>query len=87
MRDLQEVGLRGWPTRAATSPTTERDGELVAQKLRKAGKKFSSIGPERKNKPLYGMWLWPRRAGRIVVTEGEIDALSMSRRSTTSGRS
>jgi twinkle protein len=53
------------------------DGELVAQKLRKAGKKFSSVGPERKNKPLYGMWLWGK-GRRIVVTEGEIDALSMS---------
>ena len=54
------------------------EGELVAQKLRFAGKKFSSVGPERKNKPLYGMWLWPSRGKRIVVTEGELDALSMS---------
>jgi twinkle protein len=53
-------------------------GELVAQKIRQAGKKFFTIGPEKKNKPLYGMWLWPPKGRYIAVTEGEIDALSVS---------
>ena len=51
-------------------------GELVAQKVRKAGKKFSCINGS-KDMPLYGMW----RAGgdlSVVITEGEIDAMSVS---------
>lgn len=54
----------------------DADGRLVAQKLRKAGKKFSVVG-QGKDMPLYGMWLW--KTGRsIVITEGELDALSVS---------
>ncbi|MBR1173925.1 toprim domain-containing protein [Bradyrhizobium sp. KB893862 SZCCT0404] len=51
-------------------------GELVAQKLRKAGKKFSCINGS-KDMPFYGMW----RAGgdlSVVITEGELDAMSVS---------
>jgi twinkle protein len=54
----------------------DETGELVAQKLRLPGKDFKSIG--RKNKPLYGMWLWPTKGRSITITEGEIDALSVS---------
>lgn len=51
-------------------------GSLVAQKFRKAGKSFSWIG-KAKGPPLYGMWLWgPGK--HLVITEGELDALSMS---------
>lgn len=51
-------------------------GKLVAQKIRKANKKFSCIGAG-KDMPLYGMWL----AGgdlSVVITEGELDAMSVS---------
>jgi twinkle protein len=51
-------------------------GTLVAQKIRKAGKKFSVIGGG-KDMPLYGMWLWSGGKS-VVITEGEIDALSVS---------
>jgi twinkle protein len=52
-------------------------GELVAQKIRKAGKKFSVNGVG-KDMPLYGMWLWGAKGRKIIITEGEIDALSVS---------
>jgi twinkle protein len=53
-----------------------RDGVIVAQKLRYADKTFSFRG-DMKKAGLFGQHLWsPGR--RIVVTEGEIDALSVS---------
>uniref|UniRef100_E6VL68 DNA primase n=1 Tax=Rhodopseudomonas palustris (strain DX-1) TaxID=652103 RepID=E6VL68_RHOPX len=51
-------------------------GALVAQKIRRAGKKFQCINGS-KDMPLYGMWM----AGgdlSVVITEGELDALSVS---------
>lgn len=51
-------------------------GRLVAQKVRKKNKKFKVIG-NGKNMPLYGQWLW--NGGKsVVITEGELDALSVS---------
>jgi twinkle protein len=50
--------------------------ELLAQKVRRSGKQFS-INGRGKDLPLYGEWLYPN--GRhLTITEGEIDALSMS---------
>src|SRR5262249_8530500 len=51
------------------------DGELVAQKIRRPGKDFSVNGNGR-DMPLYGQWLWSG-GKHIVITEGEIDALSV----------
>ena len=53
-----------------------RDGEVVAQKLRFADKTFKFIGKP-KEATLYGAHLWSG-GKKIVVTEGEIDALSVS---------
>lgn len=50
-------------------------GKLTHQKLRRAGKKFTMIGGSKA--PLYGMWLWGKGKS-LVITEGEIDALSYS---------
>jgi twinkle protein len=52
-------------------------GKLVAQKLRTANKEFPTLG-ERKNKPLYGLWRFPSGGRYLTVTEGELDALSVS---------
>lgn len=53
-----------------------RDGQIVAQKIRYADKTFSFKG-DMKLAGLYGQHLWsPGR--RIIITEGEIDALSVS---------
>jgi len=56
--------------------TYRRDGNIVAQKLRYPGKEFSFIGDSKKC-GLYGQHLYqPGR--RLVITEGEIDAISVA---------
>lgn len=53
----------------------DRHGRLIGQKVRRAGKQFSVRGTLA---PLYGMWLWQPGGKMLVVTEGEVDALSVS---------
>jgi twinkle protein len=55
----------------------DKNGQVVAQKLRDAKKKFVITGSA-KQMGLYGQWLWPEGGKMIVVTEGEIDALTVS---------
>jgi twinkle protein len=56
----------------------DRQHNLVAQKIRKPGKNFYVIG-DGENMPLYGEWLWYGKSTKsIVITEGEIDAMSVS---------
>lgn len=62
----------GEPVHAATHFI---DGQPSGQKLRTKSKQFSVIG---KLDPLYGRWLWPKGGRRVIVTEGELDALSVS---------
>lgn len=51
-----------------------KDGEIVGQKVRFNNKTFASYGD---TQTLYGKWLW--NSGRyIIITEGELDALSIS---------
>lgn len=52
-------------------------GVPVAQKMRFADKTFTWIG-EPKLAPLYGQWLWRDGGKMLVITEGEIDALTVS---------
>lgn len=52
------------------------DGQVVACKVRTAGKEFAWIG-EPKKAGMYGVNLWGG-GKKIVVTEGEIDALTVS---------
>lgn len=54
-----------------------RNGEMVAQKVRTRDKQFRILG-DSKNLPLFGMNLWPSGGKKIVITEGEIDAMSAS---------
>jgi twinkle protein len=54
----------------------DADRRLVAQKVRGKNKTFKIIG-NGKNLPLYGQWLY-NGGKHLVITEGEIDALSMS---------
>lgn len=51
---------------------------LVGQKFRGQDKKFSWQS-DTKEHPLYGAWLWPSRGKSVVVTEGELDAISVSK--------
>lgn len=50
---------------------------LLAQKIRRAGKTFQILG-NGKDLPLYGQWLWSGGGKSVTITEGEIDALSVS---------
>lgn len=51
-------------------------GKLVAQKIRTKDKNFPIIG-DGKGLPLYGSHLWSN-GKKLVITEGEIDAMSVS---------
>nr|WP_055461009.1 DnaB-like helicase C-terminal domain-containing protein [Chelatococcus sambhunathii] len=51
--------------------------EVVAQKLRFPNKDFTVVG-KLKEAGLFGQHLWRDKGKRIVITEGEIDALTVS---------
>lgn len=53
------------------------DGELIAQKIRRPDKTFAWRG-DSKSVGLYGQHLWRDSGKMVVITEGEIDAMSMS---------
>jgi twinkle protein len=52
-------------------------GEIIAQKVRTKDKDFTICG-DAKRMGLFGQHLWKGQGRRIVVTEGEIDALSVA---------
>ena len=53
-----------------------KDGKKSGQKIRFQNKDFKVLG---KMDSLYGRWLWNKGQGKkIVITEGELDALSLS---------
>lgn len=53
-------------------------GEYIAAKVRSTGKQFHIEG-DASSMPLYGQWLWkPNPNKKIIITEGEVDALSVS---------
>ena len=54
-----------------------RDGEIVAQKVRFPDKTFKFLG-DTKNSGLYGQHLWKGGGKKLVICEGEIDALTVS---------
>lgn len=54
-----------------------KDGELVAQHLRTPDKEFPWIG-ETKGIQLFGQHLWRDGGKKVVITEGEIDCMSVS---------
>lgn len=56
----------------------QRDGKVVAQKVRYANKDFKFLGNP-KASGLYGQHLWRDGGRRLIITEGEIDALSVSK--------
>ena len=54
-----------------------RDGKTVAQKLRYPNKDFIMRGNS-KNPGLFGQHLWRQGGRKLVITEGELDAMSVS---------
>lgn len=55
----------------------QKDGVIVGQKLRSATKEFKCLG-DMKDVELFGQHLWKDGGKMVVITEGEIDALTVS---------
>lgn len=70
-----EVGTMG--DRPVQIANYIRDGRIVAQKIRFPDKTFTFLG-KAKDAGLYGMHLWRDGGKMLVITEGEIDALTVS---------
>lgn len=70
--------MNGDPVQIAQYRT--KDGHLVAQKVRFADKDEGMpwLGDNKQATALYGQWLWKGEGRQVVVTEGELDALSVS---------
>lgn len=64
-------------TRVQVAQYCNAEGVQVGQKVRTVDKKFTWKGYP-KEAVLYGQWLWRDGGKMLVVTEGEIDALSVS---------
>lgn len=62
---------------AHLAPYYDCEGTLVAQKVRRSGKQFSVVGDFRHVYP-FGYHAFARSGKRLVLTEGELDALSVS---------
>lgn len=87
-RGLSEATCRFWGYGTATTSSGEpchvagykdaASGGLLAQKLRTASKDFPWIKPKGFKPPLYGQWLWRGDRRSLIITEGELDALSVS---------
>jgi twinkle protein len=60
------------------APYTNEHGQVVAQKWRTADKDFGVVGKLKNALPLFGQHLWRDGGKKVVVTEGEIDAMSVS---------
>lgn len=63
--------------KAQVAPYRNAEGTVVAQKIRTPGKEFSTTGAF-KEAVLFGQHLWAAGGKRLVITEGEIDAMSVS---------
>ncbi len=71
----QKANYKGKAVQVA--PYHDENGRIVAQKVRNASKGFIWLGDQTDAMP-FGAQAWPKSGRMIVVTEGEIDALSMS---------
>jgi twinkle protein len=60
------------------APYCDAGGRVVAQKVRKSGKKFGWVGDRSGALPFFGQHLWREGGKSVVITEGEIDCLSMA---------
>lgn len=71
-----QVGRDKNDTLVQIAPYYDETGAMVAQKIRYANKDFKFIG-EPKRAVLFGSNLW-NNGKKLVITEGEIDAMSVS---------
>ena len=73
--DYRLGSYNGKPVQIATYKDNE--GAIIAQKLRFSNKDFMILG-DASNMGLFGQHLWADGGKMLVVTEGEIDAMSVS---------
>lgn len=59
------------------APYYSEDGKLIAQKVRGENKQFKTTG-DFKSVTLFGQQLWRDGGNKLVITEGEIDCLTVS---------
>lgn len=59
------------------APYYDEDNKLIAQKVRFPNKDFRTTG-DFKNVTLFGQQLWGEGGKKLVITEGEIDCMSVS---------
>lgn len=71
------VGVDERGVKVHIAPYYDKEGHLVAQKIRNANKEFSCRG-DMKKACLFGENLWRDQGKMVVITEGEIDCLSIS---------
>lgn len=71
-------GTGRWKGKTVHVAQQYAQGRVVAQKLRTKDKEFIWLGDRKPVEPLYGMHLWPSKGKMVVITEGEIDALTVS---------
>jgi twinkle protein len=55
----------------------DETGRVIAQKVRFANKEFLQLGDSTAALP-FGAAVWPKTGRKLVVTEGEVDAMSFS---------
>lgn len=60
------------------APYCDGSGRVMAQKIRRSGKRFGWVGERGLVLPFFGQHLWREGGKSVVITEGEIDALSMA---------
>lgn len=60
------------------APYYDAEGTVVAQKVRRAGKDFTVRGSLKAALPLFGQHLWSPGGKKVVITEGEIDCMTVS---------
>lgn len=60
------------------APYKNAAGTVVAQKVRDADKNFMVVGKLKEALPLFGQHLWKDGGKKVVITEGEIDCLTVS---------
>lgn len=65
-------------TRVQLAPYYDESGRIVAQKMRSASKDFGVAGRLKNALPLFGQHLWRDGGRKVVITEGELDAMSVS---------
>jgi twinkle protein len=75
-----QLGERRDGTKVHIQLIKDGSGRLIDQKTRTKDKKFSWLGDSvyKTNGGIIGSWNWPSKGKSVVITEGEIDRMSVS---------